>query len=91
MLQDHKLPGDGVTRPRSPEVGQPEAGLVVPLVEVQGGHELHKGLTVVLSVQEGLDVVVEPGLVPESPGVHLGRFHLLLGHKVARHDNCCVQ
>ena len=35
------LPGDGVVGPGQPEVGVPEHGLIVPLVEVQGGHVLH--------------------------------------------------
>ena len=34
-------PGDEVVGPGEPHLGQPEHGLVVPLVEVKGRHVLH--------------------------------------------------
>ena len=36
------LPGNGVVGPGQPEVGVPEHGLVVSLMEVQGRNVLHR-------------------------------------------------
>ena len=72
-------------------MSEPKAGLVVPLVEVKGGDELNERLLLLLQMEKGLNVVVEPGFEPETPGIHLLCLPLLLRHKVARHDNSCFK
>ena len=53
-------------------MSQPEAALVVPLVEVQGGHVLH----LLPLLQEGLHMLVEPRFVPQAYSVQLTALNL---------------
>merc|ERR1719245_325899 len=62
--------------PGEPDVGHPEAGLVVPLVEVQRGDVLHLDLSV--SRQEATNVLIEPHLVPAAHAVDLLLLHFRL-------------
>ena len=72
-----KLPEDGIIGERNGVLHQPEPGPVVPVVEVLGGDVLSHLLDLVRLVrakEEGLDVLVEPRLVPEGHAVELRRL-----------------
>ena len=78
-----KLPEDGIIGERNGVLHQPEPGTVVSVVEVLGGDVLRHLLDLVRLVQakeEGLDVLVEPRLVPEGHTVELRRLKTEKSH-----------
>ena len=69
------LPEHRIVSKRDGVFHEPEPGPVVPVIEVLGRDVLRDLFHLwesVLAKQEGFDVLVEPGLVPQSHSVQVG-------------------